>query len=279
MKKPIDFHWQSSDGLRIAGRHWPVDETKAVVVLVHGLGEHCRRYDPMAVHFASHQIAMLGYDRRGHGLSEGKRGHTLGLDAFLDEIDSLLEEAKRQYPSVPCFLYGHSMGGNLVLSYYRLRRPKIYGIIASSSWIILVDEPPALLTGAVRLLHKVYPGYTQGNGLNTRHISTEPSEVEQYVEDPLVHDRISAATAVAMLDAAEALRQFKKVNDLPILLLHSEDDPIIAVESSHVLKANLSGDTELYLWKDVYHEMHNDRKRDELFEQIIEWIQRKLVNG
>ncbi len=273
-----EFWWQTEDQLRLYGRHWPAEDAVAVVALVHGLGEHCARYDPMAAHFNTQHIAVVGSDRRGHGRSEGKRGHTTGLKAFLNEIDSLLQHARQWYPDLPIFLYGHSMGGNLVLTYGLERSAGLQGLIASAPWIKLVNEPPKVLMAAVRWIHKMFPAYTQGNSLDPQHICTDPEEVKKYVEDPLVHDRISAATALAMVATAEKLQNTEREAPLPILIMHGGADPIVSVEGSTLMKAQLRGPVELSIWKGMFHEIHHEPQRQQVFDAALEWIKRQLAH-
>jgi len=75
---------------------------------------------------------MVGYDRRGHGKSEGKRGHTTNYEALLEEIDQLLTHTRERYAGRPVYIYGHSQGGHLVLSYMLRRKPDVKGIIATA---------------------------------------------------------------------------------------------------------------------------------------------------
>ena len=111
-----EFNWTTPDKVKIYAKEWKVEFPKAVIALVHGLGEHCNRYQHLAEYFAKHNIATVGYDRRGHGQSEGKRGHSPNYETLLQEVDQLLEVTKNRYPITPVFIYGHSMGGNILLN-------------------------------------------------------------------------------------------------------------------------------------------------------------------
>src|SRR5919199_2405933 len=130
----IEFGWRAADGVRLYGQGWqPQGEPLAVVCLVHGQGEHSGRYAGLAAALVEAGYAVLAFDLRGHGRSEGQRGHTPSYDAWLGDIARLLEEAGNRFPRRPRFLYGHSMGGNLVLG-YALRRAHadpLAGVIAS----------------------------------------------------------------------------------------------------------------------------------------------------
>ena len=120
----VDVQWQSADGLQLVGRSWePDSEPRAVVCLVHGLGEHCGRYQHVAAALTEAGFAVLACDQRGHGRSAGKRGVIPSYDALMDDIGLLLEQASQRYPGKPRFLYGHSLGGNEVINYALRRKP------------------------------------------------------------------------------------------------------------------------------------------------------------
>ena len=99
-----NINWTTPDQLNIYAVNFDIPNPKAVICLVHGLGEHLHRYDEMIAYYNKNNLAVVAYDRRGHGQSEGKRGHTSnGVAAYLDEIDQLLIKAKSLYPGLPRF--------------------------------------------------------------------------------------------------------------------------------------------------------------------------------
>ena len=128
-----EFTLSTNDGLVLFARSWGDSQTsRAVVVLVHGLGEHCGRYEHVAQALVSESLYVLGFDQRGHGRSPGKRGLIPSYDQPLDDIAVAIEHAKADAPGLPLFLYGHSLGGLEVLHYGLVRKPELQGIIATS---------------------------------------------------------------------------------------------------------------------------------------------------
>ncbi len=115
--KHFETSWKSNDGLNIFAQGWEpgMGSKKAVVCLVHGVGEHTSRYENVARVFTGSGYILFGADLRGHGRSEGIRGHFPSADAVMQDISILLEKARTRYPELPLFLYGHSLGGILVL--------------------------------------------------------------------------------------------------------------------------------------------------------------------
>ncbi|MBL4658089.1 MAG: alpha/beta fold hydrolase, partial [Flavobacteriales bacterium] len=116
------FTIQSTDGITLQGQSWvPDGNMDSVVCLVHGLGEHIGRYEEVAGILNTHNIGLLGIDLRGHGSSDGKRGHAQSFDHLLDDVTALINHIKSTHSGVPIVLYGHSLGGNIATNYL-LRR-------------------------------------------------------------------------------------------------------------------------------------------------------------
>jgi Lysophospholipase len=268
-----EFSWLTKDQLKIHAVDWSIEQPQAVIALVHGLGEHCRRYDHLARFFNDKAYAFVGYDRRGHGRSEGKRGHTLDFEAFLDEVQSLLEHCQKKYPGLPVFLYGHSMGGNLALNYMLKRKPSgIKGLIVTGAWIKLATNPPIFLIWLGKLMRMIYPAFSQPSGLDAQHISSLPKEVEAYVNDPLIHDKLTSATGIDMMKAANDLAAYRGDFAVPLLMMHGEKDMIIAPEGSRDFAQNVSGPITHKEWPELYHEIHNEANAQEIFNYTLNWM-------
>ena len=109
-----DFEILTKDRLHLKGKYWQPAEPKAALCIVHGLGDHMMRHAHVASYLCDNHIAVFLYDQRGHGTSDGKRGHMPSYNALLDDVEAVLKKAKEEHLEVPLFLYGHSMGGNIV---------------------------------------------------------------------------------------------------------------------------------------------------------------------
>ncbi|MCI5080125.1 MAG: alpha/beta hydrolase [Saprospiraceae bacterium] len=271
-----EFYWTTKDGIDIFGKEWPLNDPKAVIGLVHGLGEHISRYDHVATFLNEKGYAVVGYDRRGHGQSGGKRGHAPSLQALLEEIDGLLAQCKKRYPNLPVIFYGHSMGGCLVLSHALRQKSSADLVISSAPWIQLGKPPAAALESVARLINRVFPAFAIPNGLDPKQISKDEKEVKAYTSDPLVHNKISVGCAVAMDEAASELDQFKGAFPVPVLVLHGAEDQITSPKASKGFTERLSSEKQYELIPDSYHEIHNDFHREEVFSVIQKWLEKQL---
>lgn len=271
-----EFHWTTPDGLSIYAKDYPCQTPKAVVALVHGLGEHCGRYEHVAAYFNARNFALLAYDRRGHGRSGGKRGHTPSVNALLDEIGHLVSEAQTRYPGIPVFLYGHSMGGKLVLAYTLKRHPDLAGVISTDPWIQLAFQPSVILVAIANLMSRFFSGFSQRNNLVSDHLSRDKAVVEAYEKDPLVHDFISVGAATGMLETAAWLDAYAGHFPLPLLLMHGGADKITAPKASEAFAKRVQGDITWHLWEGFFHEIHNEPEKAEVLGKMTDWMDSKL---
>lgn len=269
----LDLSWKNAEGLRLHAVHWPVEHPRAAITLLHGQGEHIGRYAHLAGWFNRHNVAVLGYDHQGYGRSEGRRGHARNLKALLDDIGLALDETRRLYPRVPHFLYGHSMGGNLALNYVLRRRPALAGLIATGPWVRLAFPAPLLKVLAGRVLHNLTPSLRLPNGLAVHFLSHDSRVVEAYQNDPLVHDRLSVAAGIDLLDGAIWLNRYSGKAPVPMLLQHGGADKITSSHGTRALAERLSGDVTFREWPDLYHEIHNEPEREAVFAFTLEWIE------
>lgn len=266
------LHWKNASGLNIFAANWSVKEPRAVIALVHGQGEHIGRYAHVAQWFNRHGIAVLGYDQQGYGRSEGKRGHAPNLHALLDDIGLLLEKTRQMYPGTPVFLYGHSMGGGLVLNYVTRYEPALEGLIATAPWIRLAFEAPAFKVVAGRFLRRFMPTLTLPTGLAAHFLSHDEAVVKAYKTDPLVHNKLSAAAGIALLEGAKWLDNWAGTFNIPVLLQHGSDDKITSADATSRFAGRVKGDVTHREWPGLYHEIHNEKEKEEVFDYTLGWM-------
>jgi len=271
--KHKEFTMKSVDRLDLAGQYWaPEEEVSGVVCLVHGHGEHSSRYEPWAARFNGKGIAVVTFDLRGHGRSEGKRGYAPSYVRLMEDIDILLQRAREYFPEKPVFLYGHSMGGNLVLGYAVRRCLYLNGVVATSPWLKLTKDMPGIARLAIRGMKLVAPSMPVHTKLDAAGISHDKEEVIKYVNDPLNHDIITPALYLQIHDTGKKLMKGGEVN-VPILVVHGTADPITDPEGSRSFVQNATGDDiQLKLFEGLYHETHHEPERDEVFEYIYGWM-------
>ncbi|MBL7818734.1 MAG: lysophospholipase [Saprospiraceae bacterium] len=262
----------SKDGLSLQVREHIPPQYKGIVCIVHGFGEHGGRYTHVADFFNKNGYAVVAMDNRGHGKSGGKRGHAPRFECYLEDIDAFLTDTQQRLDKVPMFLYGHSMGGNLVLNYVISRQPTVLkGVVATGPWIRLAFEPKPIMITLGKIMRSIFPTFTQDSGLNADHISRDKSVVAAYKNDPLVHSKITAAAGMAMTDSAAFLNTYKKGMPIPTLILHGSGDLITSQPASETFSQRVSN-TTYKKWEGLYHEIHNDPEKSEVLNYTLAWM-------
>ena len=279
--KSFEDKWQDKQGITFFLRGWEPEtgKLKALVVLVHGLGEHTARYAHVGKALARAGYALVGFDLRGHGKSGGARGHASSLDAYMQDIHQFLSLMEQRYPALPHFLYGHSLGGLLSLAYAIQYGAGLKGVIATGPALRSSLQEQRAKIAVVRLLGSLVPAMTLQSGLDAATVSRDVAVVEAYRKDPLVHDSTSLGFGKAALTAIDLC--FARARDFPapLLLMHGTGDKINYFSGSEDfagLVSEAGRDVTLRLWSDLYHEIHNEPEKEEVLQFMIEWLDKHL---
>lgn len=272
-----ELSWKTSDGINIYGKIWQTNmPVKAVICIMHGMGEHINRYNHVAEMFNSNGYAVIGCDQRGHGKSGGKRGHFPNFETFLNDVDTLLKQASKHFPDAKQILYGHSMGGNLVANYLLRRQPNIAGAILSSPYFQLAFQPSAGKLRIGRLMKNIFPSLSMSSGLDANAISRDADEVKKYINDPLVHDKVSAKMGIEMIETGQwAIDNASKLN-VPTLVYHGSEDKLTSFTASKSFAENAGKLVTFIPFEELYHETHNEPEKKEVFKKIILWLNNLL---
>ncbi|MFW5944561.1 MAG: alpha/beta hydrolase [Bacteroidota bacterium] len=266
------------DGTKLYVRTWkPNGITTAHLFLIHGFSEHSGRYEAWIKRFVENNIKVSTMDLRGHGRSSGRRGHTPTYNHLLDDIETLIKHEGLEN-DVPRFLYGQSLGGSLVLNYGIRRSARLKGIIATSPWLRLSTEPRALGLFLARGLKIIAPELVRDSKLDVNYLSHDRNIIEQYEEDSLIHRQITPSLFFNARKAGErAIKEISGIK-LPVLLMHGTGDKITSFKASEELVKNAKDtgvDIRFISWDGLYHELHHEYEKDEVFRAIMNWVSEK----
>jgi acylglycerol lipase len=274
-----EWKWKSFDGLDMYARGWaPDDKPKAVILLIHGLGEHVGRYDHVAAALTEKGYAMLGFDLRGHGKSGGPRGHSPSNEAFMQDIDSMVKQAETRYPGVNQFLYGLSMGGLLVLNYILSRQPALAGAVASAPGLrspVLDQKVKAMLA---KVLGTLLPTVTIPSALDANMLSCLPEVVDRYKQDPLVHDRVSLGMGRNLPKMIPWIYEHAGDLNIPLLVIHGTEDKLVYIRGSREFAKEAGDKVTLKEWDGLYHEIHNEPQQAQVFAYMLDWLEKHSQN-
>lgn len=276
--KHYEFKFKTFDGLQLFGQSWqPEDRSRAAVCLVHGMGEHSGRYVHVADSLIQAGYTLISFDLRGHGKSEGPRGHIPSYEALLNDVNFFLNEVDEKFPELPLFLYGHSLGGNLVLNYVIRCQSKLKGVIATGPWLRLAFEPPRFKIILAQIINYIWSSFSQKSGLDTKAISRDPEVVYAYENDPLGHDNVSARMFIDIYQAGQWALEHASEFSLSLLLMHGGDDKLSSVEASREFADKITKNCTLKIWDNLYHEIHNEPEKEEVFKFLINWLDKEVL--
>ncbi|WP_421920834.1 alpha/beta hydrolase [Marinifilum sp.] len=271
------FHLQAHDHTQLFVQEFlPNEEIKALVVLVHGIGEHSSRYLHWAEKFVSKGFALMSYDQRGHGLSEGKRGVISSYEDFMKDIDLVLETAEKKYPNLSTVLYGHSMGGGEVLNHLLKRTGNYIGVISTSPWIISQAAPPKNLIPLLRFFNALIPQFRLKTKFDSSMLSHDREVGRKYDEDEFVHHWVSFRLFMGAYDAGYLILNSNQKIKKPLLLIHGDEDEITDSAVSELFASKNQENCTFKLWKKAFHELHNEPFNQEVFDYICDWINKLL---
>ncbi|MCO5231793.1 MAG: lysophospholipase [Chitinophagales bacterium] len=275
--KSNTYQLTTSDGLKLYGKYWSPDTApKGVITWAHGMGEHIERYEHVAKVMTDAGYAIVGYDHRGHGRSEGNRGHIPSYEQFMDDVTLAFNKSSELFPNIPHFIYGHSMGGGLIANYLERRHPQVKAAILSAPYFRLATPQPAIKLALGRLTQNLVPKLSLPTGLNPQHISRDADVVKKYINDPLVHDKVSAKMGISLVENGEYAIAHVKDIKVPTLVLHGTGDQLTDHKASEEFAKNGAPLIQIKLYNGLYHEIHNEPEKEIVFKDIINWLDSHL---
>jgi alpha-beta hydrolase superfamily lysophospholipase len=267
---PLD-HITVPDGTSLARYVWaPIDPPRGTVVIVHGLGEHGGRYAHVAACLTAACWRVVAVDHRGHGASPGPRGVIPHGDALWDDLAAVVD-VERTVADGPLVLLGHSMGGLVAARFVAAQQRAVDALVLSSP--ALAGRLNAVQRVQLALGRRLAPDLALGNGLPPRYLSHDLGVVAAYLSDPLVHDRISARLAGAILDGAAAVHAAAPTWQVPTLLWWAGDDRFVdPAGSARFAAAAPAAVVTGRAIPEAYHELLNEPDRAQRLDELVAWL-------
>lgn len=254
-------------------------QPKGVLLLVHGLGEHMGRYSETAHFFQQAGWICVGYDHLGHGLSDGERGKIPFPDALVEGLVHVSQHVIAEMPSkiaqeLPLILLGHSLGGLVVtkaIATAREQMPDVRATVLSSP--ALGIHLSGIQTGLLNTLPFVAPNLCLDNGIDVKDLCRDKAVTQAYVDDPLVHRKISIRLAGWMLRTSQRCDQFARDWAIPLLMLLATKDSMVDNRVSERFASLLSPDlVSVHRESTMFHEMLNDPEKERVLIKIADWM-------
>ena len=262
------------DGVSLYYQCWrPIGRSpRAVLVNLHGLGDHSGLYPNLGGHFPQRGIALYAYDMRGNGRSPGQRAYLRGWHEYLEDLRIFLSRVREWEGDRPLFLLGNSLGGLIVLDYSLSHPTGVTGVIAAAPPLGKLGVPPVLMLLG-RIMSRVFPRFSLNVGMDLSGLARDPAVVEGVLSDPFFHRRGTARLSTEVTAAIARVRAAAGRLSVPLLILHGSDDRMVPPDGSRAFFAGVAyPDREFREYPGAYHGLFADINHAEVLADLARWI-------
>ena len=265
----------ATDALCLRSFAWQPAQSpvRGVVVITHGIRDYALRYQRFADQLTKQGFAVFAQDLRGHAHSGGERQRFDSMARMVEDTDMIVTEAKLRHPSLPVYMYGHSLGGLITTAYALDHADKLSGVILSGAALMRPHSVSGFSAAVARVVASIAPGLKVVQ-VDDSAFSKDKSVMAALATDPLIsRDKLPAATAAATLHAIADVEQRMGQLKLPLLVMYGTADSVNPIEGSQALaQAAASADKTLKVYPGVYHDMLNEPERDTIAADVIAWL-------
>ncbi len=266
----------AEDGRPLFCRRWdPATDPVATVIIVHGIGEHSGRYVHVGRHFAEAGFRTIALDLRGHGRSPGRRVFVQRYAELASDVEAVV----KHFSGDPSFLFGHSLGGQIVLWTVQHFQLKLAGLIVSAPWLSLVRAPPRWQVFVARKLNGLIPGFRFPTGIRTEALSRDQAHLDSLEDLDLLH---KFTTVRLYFEAANAALEILRTPliEFPVLFAFGEVDEVTSREAVEEYLTRLRAPSKtLKVYSGLGHELHNETERRQVLADYVEWMKSIIQNG
>lgn len=271
-------YFRGFDDLELFYQSWIVENPTGIIIITHGLGEHSECYQRLVDGLSSLNINIYGWDLRGHGRSEGKRGVSLNFLDFCKDLKILLKHVKERQPELPLFLLGHSMGGLICnRTLLAFKDIKVEGLILSSPLCQPIVKVHRLKLAGGKVLAKWLPDTTLKTQVHYKQLTRDRDIINEYMHDHLRHDKINPQLFFDMIHHCQYLLEHASQIRLPVIVLQAGHDVLVSLEATQsYFKKITSEDKTFKIYEGYHHEIFNDIGRQAVYADIMTWMKNKL---
>jgi alpha-beta hydrolase superfamily lysophospholipase len=245
---------------------------RAVLVNLHGLGDHSGLYPHVGSYFPSRGLAVYAYDMRGNGRSPGQRAFLKHWDEYRGDLDAFLRKLRNWEPGLPIFLLGNSLGGLVVLDYVLHRPEGVAGVIAAAPALGAVGVPPILMRLG-RVMSRIWPRFSLRVGMDLSGLARDSAVVEAVLSDPLFHRRGTARLSTEVTAAIDRVQAGASTLAVPLLILHGSEDRMVPPDGSRRFFASVRfPDREFREYPGGYHGLFADWGHETVLRDVERWI-------
>lgn len=258
--------------------HYEIDEaedTKAIAVIVHGFGDHCGRYTQFAQLLNTWSITCYRFDYRGHGRSEGKRGHCMQFSDYLQDVNCVIQQVQHDYPHHKKFLLAHSHGGLVALHSLAQNQSFWQAAVLSSPFFGIELEVPMWKRFAGNALSKIMPTFQMPTDVDPSWVSHDEAVVQGYAEDPLIGRVATARWFTEAIQAHQQAPQAASQVHIPLLLQAAGTDYLVSLDATRkVFDSLASADQQMIVYDDLLHEIWFEKDKQQVLQDLQSFLTR-----
>ncbi|MCU0707014.1 MAG: lysophospholipase [Pirellula sp.] len=258
------------------------EEPWGCLSIIHGFGDHGGRFAGMATSLASIGLGVVACDLVGHGRSPGKRGVIASYDHLLDDVERTLEHSVNHWPKIPHFLFGQSMGGNLVLNWALRREAGNYplmGLVAGSPMLRSPKTPKEQIMNAGRWLAQRMPNFRIPAPVQVSKLSQDRRAQDAYLRDPWVHRSMSLRLAAGLIDSGLWAIEHAAELSLPTLVMNGTEDALTCPEGTKEFAERAGNLVTHRSWHGCRHDLHDEPQRERVFAYMIHWLKHRCLSS
>ncbi|XP_055115740.1 monoglyceride lipase isoform X8 [Symphalangus syndactylus] len=277
-------HLVNADGQYLFCRYWkPTGTPKALIFMSHGAGEHCGRYEELARMLMGLDLLVFAHDHVGHGQSEGERMVVSDFHVFVRDVLQHVDSMQKDYPGLPVFLLGHSMGGAIAILTAAERPGHFAGMVLISPLVLANPESATTFKVlAAKVLNLVLPNLSLGP-IDSSVLSRNKTEVDIYNSDPLIcRAGLKVCFGIQLLNAVSRVERALPKLTVPFLLLQGSADRLCDSKGAYLLmELAKSQDKTLKIYEGAYHVLHKELPEvtNSVFHEINMWVSQRTATA
>ena len=252
-------------------QRWRPEHPRAVLINVHGLGDHSGMYPSIAAWFPPRGVAVYAFDTRGNGRSPGRRGYIDRWATYRDDLHWFVRMVREREGMTPVLL-GQSLGGLMVIDYALAHPEMVRGVAAAAPVLGSIGTPGILLRGA-RLLTRVWPTFTLETGLDLTGLARDPGVIKALLDDPLFHRRATARLATEVLATIASVHDRAHLLTLPLLVQHGSADRMVLIDGSRRFATGPAAARVRLIEYDAFHALFADVGYEQRLTDLTTWME------
>ncbi len=266
-------------GIKLFYKLWEPDHLRGNIVLSHGAGEHTGRYEHVATWLCEQGFAVWAIDHRGHGRSEGLRMHLDRFDHYTDDLHTFIKLATENRGKP--ILIGHSMGGLIAYRYAVAHGGMLTGLVLSSPWFRTKMKLPPVAKALAPVVAAIAPKAKAGASIPPEYCTRNRAMLERDAQDPLIGRGGTVGWFMQCSRAQEPC--FKGTSlppGLPVLFMQAGEDKLADPDATREVFERMAHSQKSFkLYPEKYHEIFNDPGYEEVFSDLLDWIEAQDLAG